>query len=151
MRLLIEQDRMIRLPANMPQELRQVERGDRAEKQRHKDAKDATQVASLDKPIGGEDEETTLLHTMRANTRDALTEFRFKRMREDIEIAVLSLSDNQRRVINDYYGLQTGWGLTLEQIAKEMGYTGERIRQLRNQGLQRLSYFKDLKKYLRLF
>ena len=55
------------------------------------------------------------------------------------------LDDRQRTIIVDRYGLETGEMTTLEHIAKKLGYTRERIRQIESKALAKLQQpFFDL-------
>ena len=152
MRLVVEQDRLIRLPHNATETMKKVSRGEMEGDERTRNFENLQSVQSLDAPVTTDTgEEADLYTVMKSNVMDALTRMRFQRMHEDIEIAILTLSDKQRKIIRDYYGLESGWDMTMEAIGKEMGYTREYIRIVRNQGLERLARQKHLKKYLRLF
>ncbi len=48
------------------------------------------------------------------------------------------LSDRQRRVIERRYGLSGAEVATLEQLARELGVTRERVRQIQAEALDRL-------------
>jgi RNA polymerase primary sigma factor len=57
----------------------------------------------------------------------------------DIEAALASLPPRDAKVLRLYFGLDDGNSRTLEEIGRMMGVTRERIRQLRDRALHRLS------------
>jgi RNA polymerase primary sigma factor len=80
---------------------------------------------SLEKPIG-EEEESSL--------GSASTSLR----REDIELALSSLPDRERMVIELRFGLSGAQPATLEEVGRAFGVTRERIRQIENNTLKKL-------------
>src|ERR1043166_7277361 len=58
--------------------------------------------------------------------------------REAIARALEVLSPRDRRVLTLYFGLEGGRPMTLQEIARELGVTRERVRQLRDRALKRL-------------
>jgi len=52
--------------------------------------------------------------------------------------ALESLTDRERTILVRYYGLNGVKARTLEDIGKEMGYTRERIRQIKEQAIDKL-------------
>lgn len=59
-------------------------------------------------------------------------------LKTDMGQAVASLPDRERTIITLYYGLSGEEPITLEAIGNRMGYTRERIRQLKELGLEKL-------------
>jgi RNA polymerase primary sigma factor len=55
-----------------------------------------------------------------------------------MERALESLTDRERTILTRYYGLSGVKPRTLEEIGKEMGYTRERIRQIKEQAIDKL-------------
>lgn len=58
--------------------------------------------------------------------------------REAIGRALEVLSPRDRRVLILYFGLESSRPMTLQEIARELGVTRERVRQLRDRALKRL-------------
>ena len=62
-----------------------------------------------------------------------------ERMREeDLEAALSSLDPREAEVVRSYFGVGGGERMTLERIGARYGVTRERIRQIRDQALERL-------------
>lgn len=62
-------------------------------------------------------------------------------LKEELEVAMASLTERERNVIKLRFGLDDGKTRTLEEVGKEFNVTRERIRQieakaLRNYGIQ---------------
>ncbi|MDX6619754.1 MAG: polymerase primary sigma factor [Gaiellales bacterium] len=93
---------------------------------------------SLEKPIG-EDGESELGDFVRVETEatpfDTAT---LNLRREDIERALESLPERERRVIELRYGLTGDRPRTLEEVGRAFGVTRERIRQIENNTLKKL-------------
>ncbi len=93
---------------------------------------------SLEKPIG-EDEESELGDFVRDDSEptpfDTAT---LNLRREDIERALESLPERERRVIELRYGLTGDRPRTLEEVGRAFGVTRERIRQIENNTLKKL-------------
>ena len=51
-----------------------------------------------------------------------------------------TLSARERRIIETRFGLDTGYGRTLEEIGVEFGLTKERIRQIEKEALAKLRH-----------
>jgi len=58
--------------------------------------------------------------------------------REDIENALASLPDRDRKVIELRFGLSGAQPCTLEEVGRAFGVTRERIRQIENNTLKKL-------------
>jgi RNA polymerase primary sigma factor len=93
---------------------------------------------SLEKPIG-EEEESSLGDFVPDETAEspfdsASTSLR----REDIELALSSLPERERMVIELRFGLSGEQPATLEEVGRAFGVTRERIRQIENNTLKKL-------------
>ncbi len=93
---------------------------------------------SLEKPIG-EDEDSSLGDFV----PDELAESPFDTAslslrREDVELALASLPERERKVIELRYGLDGSQPCTLEEVGRAFGVTRERIRQIENNTLKKL-------------
>ena len=93
---------------------------------------------SLEKPIGEEDDSSLgdFVQDDRAESPFDTTSVSLRR--EDIELALASLPERDRKVIELRYGLNGDPPCTLEEVGRAFGVTRERIRQIENNTLKRL-------------
>jgi RNA polymerase primary sigma factor len=93
---------------------------------------------SLEKPIG-EDEESELGDFVEDETAESPYDTTTLSLRRgDIERALDSLPDRERRVIEMRFGLSGAQPCTLEEVGRAFGVTRERIRQIENNTLKKL-------------
>lgn len=94
---------------------------------------------SLDQPVHDEGNETTFVDQI-VDDRNALPDKGAYEdsLRRDMDRALESLTDRERTILVRYYGLNGVKARTLEDIGKEMGYTRERIRQIKEQAIDKL-------------
>jgi RNA polymerase primary sigma factor len=98
----------------------------------------AQHPVSLEKPIG-EEEDSELgdfVEDDQAESPDEQASLSLRR--GDIELALASLPDRERKVIELRFGLTGGQPCTLEEVGKAFGVTRERIRQIENNTLKKL-------------
>jgi RNA polymerase primary sigma factor len=99
-------------------------------------------VRSLDEPTVSGDQGRTLGETLvldRGEDEDVLPGgVESDSRREAIAHALEVLSPRDRRVLVMYFGLEGSRPMTLQEIARELGVTRERVRQLRDRALKRL-------------
>jgi RNA polymerase primary sigma factor len=98
----------------------------------------AQHPVSLEKPIG-EEEDSELgdfVEDDQAESPDEQASLSLRR--EDIELALASLPDRERKVIELRFGLTGAQPCTLEEVGKAFGVTRERIRQIENNTLKKL-------------
>ena len=97
---------------------------------------------SLDEPVMAGDAGRTLGETLvldRNEDEDALPGgVENDSRREAIARALEVLAPRDRRVLMLYFGLEGNRPMTLQEIARELGVTRERVRQLRDRALKRL-------------
>jgi RNA polymerase primary sigma factor len=93
---------------------------------------------SLEKPIG-EEEESSLGDFVPDEAAESPFETASTSLRrEDIELALASLPDRERMVIELRFGLSGEQPATLEEVGRTFGVTRERIRQIENNTLKKL-------------
>jgi RNA polymerase primary sigma factor len=94
---------------------------------------------SLDQPVHDEGNETTFVDQI-VDDRNASpdTGAYADSLKRDMARALESLTDRERTILVRYYGLNGVKARTLEDIGKEMGYTRERIRQIKEQAIDKL-------------
>lgn len=99
-------------------------------------------VRSLDEPTSTGDQGRTLAETLvldRGEDEDVLPGgVESDSRREAIARALEVLAPRDRRVLTLYFGLEGSRPMTLQEIARELGVTRERVRQLRDRALKRL-------------
>jgi len=93
---------------------------------------------SLEKPIG-EEEESELGDFVRDDAAESpFDSASLNLRREDIDKALESLPDRERKVIELRFGLKGEQPRTLEEVGRAFGVTRERIRQIENNTLKKL-------------
>ncbi|MDX6508655.1 MAG: polymerase primary sigma factor [Gaiellaceae bacterium] len=93
---------------------------------------------SLEKPIG-EEEESSLGDFVQDDAAESPYDTaQLSLRREDIENALSSLPDRERKVIELRFGLKGEQPCTLEEVGRAFGVTRERIRQIENNTLKKL-------------
>src|ERR1700729_1836200 len=98
----------------------------------------AQQPISLEKPVGEEDDSALGDFVEDENTETPDEAASLTLRRSDIENALSSLPERERRVIELRFGLTGGQPCTLEEVGKAFGVTRERIRQIENNTLKKL-------------
>jgi RNA polymerase primary sigma factor len=94
---------------------------------------------SLDQPVHDEGNESTFVdQIVDDQTESPDTGAYADSLRRDMARALESLTDRERSILTCYYGLNGVKPRTLEEIGKEMGYTRERIRQIKEQAIDKL-------------
>ena len=93
---------------------------------------------SLEKPIGEEEDSALGDFVQDEQAESPFDRTSLSLRREDIEAALASLPDRDRKVIELRYGLSGDTPQTLEEVGRAFGVTRERIRQIENNTLKRL-------------
>lgn len=103
-----------------------------------------TQTSSLDAPIGdgGSTQVSDLIEDEEAKSPDA--DIKQLMIRENIESLLGTMAKRERQVLDLRFGLLDGETQTLAEVAKKIGVSRERVRQIEERAL------KKLKKYVRL-
>ena len=96
------------------------------------------EVTSLDTPVGerGEDTLGTLLPG--AESAEPQAELIRRELKELLEGLMAELTDRQRTVLRLRFGMDDGISRSLEQVAKALGISKERVRQLERQAMDNL-------------
>ncbi len=96
--------------------------------------------ASLESPVGDE-EDSRLGDFIHDTTRPTLfDEASRELLKEQVEKVLESLSDRERRVLEERFGLRDGKPKTLEEVGKLFTVTRERIRQIEAKALRKLRH-----------
>ncbi|MBI3070165.1 MAG: RNA polymerase sigma factor RpoD [Candidatus Levybacteria bacterium] len=107
--------------------------------------------ASLESPVGDE-EDSRLGDFIHDTTAPTLFDTASRELlKEQVEQVLSTLSDRERRVLEERFGLKDGRAKTLEEVGKLFAVTRERIRQIEAKALRKLrhpSRGNKLKDYL---
>jgi RNA polymerase primary sigma factor len=94
---------------------------------------------SVDAPIGGDDNDSTMLDLLTdgdgRRPDDALME---QSLRDEVQAGLSILSPREVEVLSAYYGLNGHKSLTLEEIGELYALTRERVRQIKERAIRRL-------------
>jgi RNA polymerase primary sigma factor len=101
-------------------------------------------VVSLDRPIGGEDEETPFGALLPAEGRAPDEEVAVSLEQEAVRRAVDQLPERQRAVLRMRYGIDGQEPLRLSETGRALGISAERVRQIENDALRRLAEVREL-------
>lgn len=101
----------------------------------------STKTSSLEAPIGDEEENQVLdlVENQTAVQPDASVEQMFDK--ERIDNLLEKMSDREREILDMRFGLANGKTHTLAEVAKKMGVSRERIRQIEEDALKKLRKF----------
>src|SRR5216117_21822 len=98
----------------------------------------AQHPVSLEKPIGEEEESELGDFVEDEQAESPFDTAQVQLRREDIDNALASLPERDRKVIELRFGLSGAQPCTLEEVGKAFGVTRERIRQIENNTLKKL-------------
>lgn len=163
-RSIADQSRTIRIPVHMVENMQKVERVKKKLKQIlgrnpteseiakeadlplekvNKALKVTKEPISMESPIGGEDEESTISDFIEDESRnkpfDIISDSALKKILED---AVMQLPERESKILQMRFGFNIEKGLslkedsTLEEVGKEFNVTRERIRQIEAKALR---------------
>lgn len=105
---------------------------------------------SMDAPLSDGSEGTLLDYMPNTSTPTADDSLVQESLKEEISFALNSLSERERNVLKDYFGIDCP-DCTLEEIGEKYGMTRERARQIKEKALRKLRHNtknKALKTYL---
>ena len=163
-RALADKARTIRMPVHIVERLQKINRAERSlwtqlgreptteeiaeeasvtPEQIHEVRAAARASASLDAPIGEEDD--AVLGDFVAGD-DALPEddVDVQLRRATLRQALLSLPEREREVVTLRYGIEGGEPQTLEEIGRRLSLTRERVRQIELDSLRRLALLREM-------
>ena len=106
---------------------------------------------SLDTPIGEEDDSHLGDFIEDDSALSPADSAAFSMLREELGMALESLTERERQVVRLRFGLEDGRARTLEEVGREFNVTRERIRQIEAKALRKLrhpSRSKRLKDFL---
>ncbi len=160
-RAIADQGRTIRIPVHMHERINKIRRVQRSllqelgcEPSAEQIAEDlkistskvmealavAPETASLDTPIGEEDENPLGAFVMDVDSQTPVEEAELNILKEQIQDVLSELSDREREVISLRFGITDGYPRTLEEVGNIFKVTRERIRQIEAKALRKLRH-----------
>jgi len=95
-------------------------------------------IASVDTPFGKNADKPLLDSISDVKSEDPTDSIQNESLSSNLDYWLSKLNDKQREVVERRFGLHGYENSTLEQVAKELGVTRERVRQIQMDGLKRL-------------
>lgn len=160
-RAIADQGRTIRIPVHMHERINKIKRVQRSllqelgtEPTAEQIAEDlristnkvnealavAPETASLDTPIGEEDENPLGAFIMDVDSPSPVQEAELNILKEQIQEVLSELNERERRVISLRFGIDDGYPRTLEEVGNIFEVTRERIRQIEAKALRKLRH-----------
>ena len=96
------------------------------------------QITSLDIPVGDRGEDTVGTLLPGAESDEPQAGLIRRELKELLDELMMELSDRQRTILQLHFGMVDGICRSLEEIAKELGISKERVRQIERQAMDRL-------------
>lgn len=160
-RAIADQGRTIRIPVHMHERINKIKRVQRSllqelgtEPSAEQIADDlristskvnealavAPETASLDTPIGEEDENPLGAFIMDVDSPSPVQEAELNILKEQIQEVLAELNERERKVISLRFGIEDGYPRTLEEVGNIFEVTRERIRQIEAKALRKLRH-----------
>lgn len=105
-------------------------------------------TVSLEAPVGGDDDEGSLLADFIADEETATPETIAGRriLRDHLQEIISELSPREQKILEMRFGLKDGVTHTLEEVGKVFGVTRERIRQIEAKALEKIRQHHKISK-----
>ena len=160
-RAIADQGRTIRIPVHMHERINKIKRVQRSllqelgsEPTADQIAEDlsistnkvnealavAPETASLDTPIGEEDDNPLGAFIMDIASPSPVQEAELNILKEQIQDVLSELNERERKVISLRFGIDDGYPRTLEEVGNIFDVTRERIRQIEAKALRKLRH-----------
>ena len=160
-RAIADQGRTIRIPVHMHERINKIRRVQRSllqelgtEPSAEQIAEDlsistskvmealavAPETASLDTPIGEEDDNPLGAFVMDVDAPSPVEEAELNILKEQIQDVLSELNERERKVISLRFGIEDGYPRTLEEVGNIFDVTRERIRQIEAKALRKLRH-----------
>ena len=100
----------------------------------------ASRHVSMDSPLGGGDDEGTLMDVMENSNADAADKQLMFRdsLRQEVQRSLSVLTPRQKEVICYFYGIGVSEAMSLEDLGERYHLTRERVRQIKDKALTKL-------------
>lgn len=96
---------------------------------------------SMDAPFQGDDNSNNLLDVMPNEQQPSPdTALMKESLKNEINDALSTLTEREATVIRYYFGLDTDYSLTLEELGEKLNLTRERVRQIKEKAIRRLRH-----------
>jgi RNA polymerase primary sigma factor len=96
---------------------------------------------SLDDPYSNDQDDNALVDYLMDENAQMPDDETFERaLSDDMEKALDTLADREKKILSMYFGLSGEEPLTLEEIGQRLGLTRERIRQIKEKAISRLRH-----------
>ena len=160
-RAIADQGRTIRIPVHMHERINKIRRVQRSLLQELGSEPTAEQIAadlnistnkvnealavapetaSLDTPIGEEDDNPLGAFIMDVDSPSPVQEAELNILKEQIQDVLSELNERERKVISLRFGIDDGYPRTLEEVGNIFDVTRERIRQIEAKALRKLRH-----------
>ena len=160
-RAIADQGRTIRIPVHMHERINKIRRVQRSLLQELGSEPTAEQIAadlkistskvnealavapetaSLDTPIGEEDDNPLGAFIMDIDSPSPVQEAELNILKEQIQEVLSELNERERKVISLRFGIDDGYPRTLEEVGNIFDVTRERIRQIEAKALRKLRH-----------
>ena len=160
-RAIADQGRTIRIPVHMHERINKIRRVQRSLLQELGSEPTAEQIAadlkistskvnealavapetaSLDTPIGEEDDNPLGAFIMDIDSPSPVQEAELNILKEQIQEVLSELNERERKVISLRFGIEDGYPRTLEEVGNIFNVTRERIRQIEAKALRKLRH-----------
>ena len=160
-RAIADQGRTIRIPVHMHERINKIKRVQRSLLQELGSEPTAEQIAadlkistskvnealavapetaSLDTPIGEEDDNPLGAFIMDIDSPSPVQEAELNILKEQIQEVLSDLNERERKVISLRFGIDDGYPRTLEEVGNIFDVTRERIRQIEAKALRKLRH-----------
>jgi len=100
----------------------------------------AQEPMSLETPVGDEDNSELVDFIPDSSLANPVEETDRELLREQMHAVLGQLSDREREVLSQRFGLRDGESHTLEEVGRAFGVTRERIRQIEAKALRKLRH-----------
>lgn len=95
---------------------------------------------SLEEPLGDSDKNVLIDVIKDEAMQDPDHELMFESLRIDVRSTLATLKPREREVIEMYFGINREYALTLNEIGEHFKITRERVRQIKERAIRRLSH-----------
>ena len=101
-------------------------------------------VVSLDQPVGEEGEETTMGEYMAADAPGPDEEISVSLRNQALQAALATLPELHHEILRLRYGIDRGDPLSVRAVARELGLSGPRVRQIEAEALAQLATQREI-------
>lgn len=158
---LSEQSRLVRLPMNRVGTLTKIAREAESLEKQHERSPRYDEIAtgldvdrevvtatlriarrhrSLDEPMGDTDSNSLMDVLTDEYANDPDWQLMIESLGDDIHTSLAALKEREREVLKMYFGIDSEYALTLNEIGEHFSLTRERVRQIKERAIRRLRH-----------